>query len=179
MNENDTKYNEACQAYEEKNYDKAYELFYDLALDSDISCQMNVANMLKHGLGVEQNLDRAKEWYEQAAINEDKQGQYIHAWNCIQDGKEEEASKYLRLSADAGFLDATYDLAGFCAHGLHGVEADASQAASLYEAAVLLGKKEAIGPLFTSKKDEVGLIKAFIYMIKNSSSFTKCVNSKA
>jgi len=42
MSENDTKYNEACVAYEDENYDVAYELFYELAMQSDVSCQMNV-----------------------------------------------------------------------------------------------------------------------------------------
>lgn len=173
MNENDTKYNEACQAYEEKNYEKAYELFYALALESDISCQMNVANMLKHGLGVELNLDRANEWYEQAAINEDKQAQYIHAWNCMQNNNEEDAYKYLRFSADAGFLDAVYDLAG-----LYAGKNEVKEASVLYEKAVLLGKKEAIGPLFNTHKKLNGSIKALSFMIKNISSFTKSVNKK-
>ena len=167
MSENDSKYNEACQAYEEKAYSKAYELFYALALESDVSCQVNVANMLMHGLGVEKNPERAYEWYEQAAINEDKEAQYIHAWQCIQKADEEEGYKYLNLSAEAGFLDAVYDLAG-----LYSEKKDAKKAAIFYEKAVLLGKKEALGPLFNSKKQAEGRIKAFIYMMKNISNFT-------
>ena len=170
MSENDSKYNEACQAYEEKDYAKAYELFYELALESDVSCQVNVANMLMHGLGVEKNSDRAYEWYEQAAINEDKEAQYVHAWNCIENSKEEEGYKYLNLSAEAGFLDAIYDLAG-----LYAGKKEMKKATVLYEKAVLLGKKEALGPLFYSKKQLDGLIKAFVYMMKNISNFTKHV----
>jgi len=170
MNENDSKYNEACTAYEQKDYDKAYELFYELALESDVSCQMNVANMLMHGLGVEQNTDRANEWYEQAAINEDKEAQYIHGWNCIKNS-EEEGYKYLKLSSEAGFLDATYDLAG-----LYAGKKEMKNASVLYEKAVLLGKKDALGPLFYSKKQVEGWFKAIIYMMKNLSNFTKGVS---
>lgn len=174
MNDTDTKYNEACAAYEDKNYAKAYELFYELALESDVSCQMNVANMLQHGLGVEQSEDRAKEWFEQAALNEDKQAQYIHAWNCIQNANEEEGYKYLKLSAEAGFLDAVYDLAG-----LYARKNEIQEASVLYEKAALLGKKEAIGPLFYSKKQADGFFNALIFMMKNISNFTKRVNSKS
>lgn len=173
MSENDTKYNEACVAYEEEAYEKAYALFYELALESDVSCQMNVANMLLYGLGVEQSTDRANEWFEQAALNEDKQAQYIHGWNCLQEDKKEEGYKYLNLSAEADFLDAVYDLAGLCVGNN-----EMKKASELYEKAVLLGKKEAIGPLFHAKKASDGFFTAIVFMIKNISNFTKRVNSK-
>jgi len=171
MSENDSKYNEACLAYEDKDYHKAYELFYELALESDVSCQVNVANMLMHGLGVEQNSDRANEWYEQAALNEDKEAQYIHGWNCIKNADEEEGYKYLNLSAEAGFVDAIYDLAG-----LYAAQKEMHKASVLYEKAALDGKKEALGPLFYSKKQVDGWFKTLIYMMKNISNFTKSVN---
>ncbi|PHR58443.1 MAG: hypothetical protein COA44_03085 [Arcobacter sp.] len=175
MNQNDNNYEEACRAYEARDYEKAYELFYALALESDVSCQMNVANMLMHGLGVSKNEDRAFEWFEQAAINEDKEAQYIHAWFCIQNGDEKEGFKYLELSSKAEFLDAVYDLAGFYAQGIYGCEKDICKAGNLYEKAVYLGKKEALGNLFSLKKQEQGLIRALFYMAKNLSSFSNAV----
>jgi len=171
----DTNYNEACRAYEEKDYDTAYELFYALALESDVSCQMNVANMLMYGLGVEKNEDRAYEWYEQAALNEDKEAQYIHAWHSLQKDEDEEGLKYLNLSAEAEFLDAMYDLAGLHVQALYGCEQDYAKANSLYEKSISLGKKEALGALFASKKQELGRVKAFMYMMKNISKLTKRV----
>jgi len=170
MSENDIKYNEACTAYEEKDYAKAYEYFYALALESDVSCQVNVANMLMHGLGVEKNHERAYEWYEQAAINEDKEAQYIHGWHCIEEGNEEEGYKYLELSAESGCLDAIYDLAG-----LYAGKKEMLKASVLYEQAVLLGKKDALGALFYAKKELDGFLKALLYMMKNISNFTKHV----
>jgi len=179
MNDTDVNYNKACKAYEDKDYTTAYELFYDLAMQSDISCQVNVANMLLHGLGVEKNEDRAYEWFEQAALNEDKEAQYIHGWHCISKEDFSEGIKHIELSAKEGFLDAVYDLAGFYSNGLYGLDTDDSKASTLYEEAVLLGKKEALGALATSKKKELGFMKGFIYMMKNSSNFTKRVNPKS
>jgi len=170
MSENDSKYSEACSAYEALDYEKAYALFYDLAMQSDVSCQMNVANMLMHGLGVQQNQERAYEWYEQAAINEDKEAQYLHGWNCIQQDNEEEGYTFLKRSAEAGFLDAVYDLAG-----LYASKQEMTEASIWYEKAVLLGKKEAIGGLFNAKKQSLGRIQAWVYMLKNISNFTKKV----
>ncbi|MDF1881189.1 sel1 repeat family protein [Sulfurimonas sp. MAG313] len=170
-------YNTACNAYENKDYTKAYELFYKLAMQSDVSCQMNVANMLLHGLGVEQNSDRAYEWFEQAAINEDKEAQYIYGWQCIEHENEEEGIKQISLSAEAGFLDAIHDLAGFYFHGAHGLEVDFSKASVYYEKAVFLGRKHALAHLFSSKKKELGKFKAFFYFMKNISSFSKAVRN--
>jgi len=178
MTDNDSDYEDACKAYEAEDYDKAYELFYALALESDVSCQVNIANMLMHGLGVEQNEDRAFEWYEQAALNEDKVAQYIYGWYCIHQGDEEEGLKQVTLASDALYLDALYDLASFYAQGLYTCPKDLVKASDLYEKAIGLGKKEAIGRLFSIKKESLGLFQSLIYFAKNVSSFAGSISSK-
>ena len=71
-------YNEACSEYDKGNYSVAYDAFYTLAVAHDVSCQMNVANMLLHGIGTAENRDKAYEWYKQAAYNDESAQMISH-----------------------------------------------------------------------------------------------------
>jgi len=168
-----TDYEQACTEYDKGNYSVAYEKFYDLAVAHDVSCQMNVANMLLHGVGTAENAEKAYEWYKQAAFNDDSQAQYIYGWYCVEKGDEVEGLKYLELSAEADFADAVYDLAGWCYYAMYTCEKDIDRAISLYEKATLLGKKEAFKDFFLAKAKKDGKFRTVIYLIKNLSRLTK------
>ncbi len=168
-------YNEACDEYEKGNYSVAYDTFYALAVEHDVSCQMNVANMLLHGLGTAENTDKAYEWYKQAAYNDDKQGQHIYGWHCIENANEEEGLKYIKLSSDAGYPDAISDLAAFYLHGIHTCDKDMRKAVALYEKAVLLGKSEAMQGLLYASSKEIGKVRTIIYFFKNIFRFAKAL----
>lgn len=178
MNEKmNLEYESACAEYEKKNYLVAYEKFYTLAVEHDVSCQMNVANMLLHGIGTAKDEEKAYEWYKQAAYNDDKQAQYIYAWHCLQNLEDEEGIKYIELSAASGYADALHDLAGFYVHGNYTCAADNSKAMDLYERAVILGKKEAMNGLFFTKVKANGKVSAIFYFIKNIFKFAGAIKN--
>jgi TPR repeat protein len=58
---------EAIRLYEEKNYEKAYEIFFDLALDRNAEALFFVGMMNHDGEGVEQNKEKGIEYWQRAA----------------------------------------------------------------------------------------------------------------
>lgn len=172
-------YQDACEAYEKEEYEKAFELFYALAVDYDVSSQMNIANMFLHGIGVTKDIKKAYSWYEQAAKKEDAEAQYIYGWYCLENTKEIEGIQYMAKSGDAGYADAVYDLASFFLQGSHSCEKDTHKAILLYEQAVSLGKREALNRLFYAKTQENGRLQASIYFLNNIFKFAKSLKQKA
>ena len=172
-------YQSACEAYEKEEYEKAFELFYALALEYDVSSQMNIANMFLHGIGVIKDVEKAYTWYEQAAKKEDPEAQYIYGWHCLHNAKEQEGIQYMAKSGDAGYADAVYDLGGFFLEGSHSCEKDNDKATLLYEQALSLGKREALSGLFYVKTQKNGRFQASIYFLKNIFIFAKNLRQKA
>lgn len=179
MAELNTDYIHACKEYDKGNYAVAYEGFYTLACKDDVSSQLNIANMLLHGIGTVENRQKAYEWYKKAADNHDSEAQYIYGWYCIEQGREKEGIENLAQSGDGGYTDAVYDLAGFFLRGLHTCEPDMNKAATLFEQAVFMGKREALGGLFYTKRMQTGSVKTMLYFLKNIFKLAKSLNQKA
>lgn len=173
MQELSADYIHACKEYDKGNYAVAYESFYTLACNDDTSSQLNTANMLLNGIGIIENRQKAYEWYKKAADNHDSEAQYIYGWHCVKEGKEKEGIEYLALSGDGGYADAVYALAGFFLRGLYSCEQDMSKAMRLFEQASFMGKREALGGLFFTKRMQDGTIKTMLYFLKNIVNLAK------
>lgn len=176
MQELNADYVNACKEYDKGNYAVAYEQFYALACKDDTSSQLNIANMLLHGIGTLENSQKAYVWYKKAADGHDSEAQYIYGWHCIKEGKEKEGIEYLVQSGDGGYADAVYDLAGFFLRGLYSYEQDMSKAMALFEQAAFMGKREALGGLFYTKRRLDGSIKTAVYFLKNIFKLAKSSN---
>jgi TPR repeat protein len=57
------------EAYENGNYQVAFEEFTKAAENGDVNAQYNMGVMYEHGHGVEQSYLKAGEWYQRAADN--------------------------------------------------------------------------------------------------------------
>lgn len=60
-------FRQGVEAYDAKKYARAFELWLPLAQNGDLAAQRNVAHLLRRGLGVEKDLRRARNFYEQSA----------------------------------------------------------------------------------------------------------------
>ena len=169
-------YTQACSEYDKGNYAVAYEQFYALAVEEDVSSQLNIANMLLHGIGSAKDVGKAYAWYKKAADNHDSEAQYIYGWHCIKQGKEKEGIDYLVQSGDGGYSDAVYDLAGFFLRGLHTCKPDINKAMALFEQAAFMGNREALGGLFYTKRMQEGQVKTMVYFLKNIFKLAKSPN---
>ena len=94
----------------ESNYDKAFQLFEELAQKGMVSSYNNLGYMYDNGLGTEKNEEEAYHWYRKGAEANDRVAQYNLAaslWagqGVAQD--REEALKWFRQSASQGYNHA-------------------------------------------------------------------------
>lgn len=93
-----------------------------------------------YGNGVEENNEKAVEWYRKAAEKDDAQG--LLNWGvCYDNGQgveenNDEAVKYFRKADERGVIDAKYRLGECCRYG-YGVERDFETAKDLLRKATL------------------------------------------
>ena len=91
-------FEQGLAAYEAEQYNEAFEIFMPLAEAGNVDAQGAIAGMYSEGRGVEQNFDRAIEWYRLAA----EQGHPIAQNNLglmLSENNREEAIKWLTAAA--------------------------------------------------------------------------------
>ena len=102
-------FNLAVEAYESKEYERAYGLFED-AVEDNSDAMVNLAFMHMKGNGCSPSQEKAKEWFEKAAEKEN-----AHALNSLgifyEKGMgvvadEKQSLEYYKRAADAGHVDA-------------------------------------------------------------------------
>ena len=160
------KYNEASQLYDEKDYKKSYSIFYILAKNGDIDSQKNIANMLLHGLGIEEDEEEAYRWYKRVADTGDSKSQYAIS-NCYIHGlygfsvNYTLAVEYLKKASKDNYMPAKYDLSIMYFNG-NGVIKDKNKARELLEVNTKNGHKKSMKLLaLYYLKGEFGFFKIF------------------
>jgi len=105
---------EASKAYEQKEYQKAKELYEKLAAAGNADAKHMIAWMHEHGEGVEKDLKKSANWYKDAAEQGHVKSQYALAsmyesgWGV--EKNREEAKKWYRKAAEGGSWMARYHL---------------------------------------------------------------------
>lgn len=64
---NSEKYNQAALYYKDKEYNKSFKLFMELAEEENPAAQAHIGNFYYHGVYVERDFDKAKYWFERSA----------------------------------------------------------------------------------------------------------------
>lgn len=62
-----TPFDDGFKYYKQKDYAKAYEIFYTLASNGDVKSQYNIATLTMQGKGIKADRQKAFEWYKRAA----------------------------------------------------------------------------------------------------------------
>ncbi len=141
---------EAVEAYDAKNYERAFELWMPLAQQGDLAAQRNVAHMLRRGLGVEEDLERARGFYEQSAEFGFVTAQVNLAFMLLVgeggDTDAENAAYWFDRAARAGHPVAQYNLAVLYEQGT-GLEKNMPLALGWYASAAQNGNKDALDRL--------------------------------
>jgi TPR repeat protein len=107
-------FDEAINAYNNKNYVKAAEIFLHEANLGNVQAQCNIGFMYNNGQGVPQDYKEGMRWYRLAADQGDAQAKnnlgvmYYIGQGVPQDYKE--AAKWYRLAADQGNAQAQENL---------------------------------------------------------------------
>lgn len=64
---NATPFDDGVKHYKDGNYEKAYEIFYTLAVHGDAKAQYNIATLTMMGKGIKADKTKALSWYKRAA----------------------------------------------------------------------------------------------------------------
>jgi uncharacterized protein len=140
------KFNEGIAAYDSGDFATAYSIWLPLAKAGDLGAMRNVGHMLRRGVGVKQDLERALWFYERAA----RAGLASAALNAgmlrIEPGTPyqdiQKGAEWLDLAAIGGSPDAMWELAQLIEREEKTVE-NRNAALALIQQAAALGHKEA------------------------------------
>lgn len=152
--------------YENKDYDRAYIIYFSYAKQNDLDSINMIWIMLLYGYGVKKNIDSAYLWCKKAAIIGDAKAQFYYASYCFENNFYEDGKIYLDKSLNQNYLDAIHYSASNYAFGDYKYSKDTKKAIVLYKKACLLGKKKACKDLYFVNKNLIGKIKSARYIIK-------------
>lgn len=143
-------FRQGVAAYDAKKYSRAFELWLPLAQNGDLAAQRNVAHLLRRGLGVEQDLRRARNFYEQSAEFGFVTAQTNLAVMLLDgeggDPEPEEAAYWLDRAARGGHPIAQFHLARLYETGT-GVAANPGRALGWYALASRSGHQPSLDRL--------------------------------
>ena len=113
--------NQAWTAFNIGQYAKTLRLIQPLASEGNPRAQVMLGRCYESGLGVEQNMETALQWYALAAEQNDLEAQLLLAYayqsgiGVPQDGAK--ALHWMRRAADGGLPEAAYALSQYYAKG--------------------------------------------------------------
>ncbi len=138
-----SRWDEAYQAYRDKDYVKAVDLFKTEAMAGNVEAQFYLGAMHEYGDGVTRNLEEAVRWYRMGADSGDSGAQlslglmYFRGQGVPKEWTE--AIKWCRLSAEQGNMLAQHNLAYLYAIGGSGVPVDLVEAYAWWSLAAVNG----------------------------------------
>ena len=132
-----SEFNQAVEDYKNGDYIKALNTFYILAKKNDAKAQYNVGFIYANGLGVQQDVFQAHEWYEKAAKHGNGAAQYnlasLYHFEGEKDAHAYEKAKYWYEKAiESGMIEAYNNLGALYLAGL-GVEKNEQKAFELFQ----------------------------------------------
>lgn len=136
---NQASFQQGVDLYDLGRYREAYDVWLKLARENnDPDAMRNIGQILRLGLGVDQQLDLAFLWYNRAAEAGLASAQVITAIMLLRgEGTtkdQAQAAEWFRKAAEQGDVTAQYNLALMYEHGL-GIRQDVAIAQSWYEKA--------------------------------------------
>jgi TPR repeat protein len=138
-----SRWDKAYQAYRDKDYVKAVELFKTEAMAGNVEAQFYLGAMHEYGDGVTRNLEEAVRWYRMGADSGDSGAQlslglmYFRGQGVPKEWTE--AIKWCRLSAEQGNMLAQHNLAYMYAAGRSGASVDLVEAYAWWSLAAANG----------------------------------------
>lgn len=140
-------------AFDKKEYKKAYGIWIKPANEGDPEAQYNIALLYMNGLGVEKNERLALMWFTHAGEQGMADAQY-NAGVMFYTGKgvypdQKSAIEWWTLAANQGHANAQNNLAIMYAFG-YGTKQDSEQALTLWTAAAQQGHPDAIDSLINA-----------------------------
>lgn len=123
-------------------YERAYDHFFKSANQGNTEAQFYLGDMFHHGKGVKQDYAKAVEYYQLAV--EEQPGAMYGLGMLMIEGKgiernANEGAKLIFIAAQAGQIDAQFEIGVTFAEGKNGFERDYKKAVEWYSQAALMG----------------------------------------
>ena len=145
---------DAAQAIDAKEYQEAFELLTQPAVNGNALAQTDLGWMYDNGLGVAQDYGKARTWFEMAAKQGNPSAEFnlgvMYAKGHGVDVDLSLAAKWYKMAADHGDTDAQFSLGKLYETG-DGVVWDLDQARKLYQSAAKGGNEDAQHALASQK----------------------------
>ena len=125
-------FNKAKQFYTNKDYQKAFDIYNDLASAGSVSSQRFIGWMHYLGEGVKEDISKAEFWMEKAANENDIEAQFGLGKIYTRKGDYEKSVLWYRKSSDGGFTPAIYRLGMMYLFG-KGVDQDVKVSIELFK----------------------------------------------
>lgn len=124
--------NEAWTAYNIGNYRKTISLITNLAADGNPRAQVMLGRCYENGLGVEQDLGVAAQWFQLAAEQNDSEAQVLLAY-CYEVGagvpkNPQQVMNLMTRAAENGNAEAQFNLALNYSQGINGAPKNEQEA---------------------------------------------------
>lgn len=143
-------FQDGVKAYDSQDYATAYDIWLPLSKSGDLGAKRNIAHLVRMGLGVPKDSERALRLYRDAAESGLVTAQVnLGAMYLNGEGTApapERAARWFYRAAKAGHPQAQFILAGMLESGT-GIEADRQAAAAYYMAAARTGYAPALAAL--------------------------------
>ncbi|AGH82247.1 hypothetical protein PCNPT3_11555 [Psychromonas sp. CNPT3] len=120
--------------FEKLNIKHSYQYLITAARKGDSEAKIRVAILYMHGIGVKQNFEKAKYWFEQSANDNHPQGQKMYGYT-LYGTQNSEAFKYIKKAALQGDLEAQYLTSKFYLDGI-GVKKDKEKSEYWFQKAI-------------------------------------------
>ena len=159
------RYNIGKEYYKNKNYQKAYKVFFELANLGDVNAQVSLATMLYNGIGVNIDTERAYHWFKIAANENNPEALYYYGMYCLEDiDNINEGKEYLSRACEHKYPLAITAMAYYYEYGDHGYEKNTNISIQLYKQACLLKERSACLNLYKlcKKVKKLSEFKAFL-----------------
>lgn len=169
MLENSTsKFNNAAKLYREKNFEKAFYAYYELAANGSSSSQRFIGWMYFLGEGVAKDKEKSLYWFKKAAAVGDLEAQFGLGRLYSSIGDNQSAIYWYQKSSSEGFLPSTYHVAKMNLEGTID-NADKDKAMNLFGFAAKRGHirstKEYATLLINGNQGVLGKLKgAYVYI---------------
>ncbi len=154
-----SKYNLACEYYDNDEHNKSFALFLELAKEDDEESQSMVANMLLHGIGTNKNEEKAYEWYKKAAENNEPESQYWFGNYMLNQNHVKEGINWINKSANNNFPEAMHTIGCYYFNGKY-VNQNTEKSIYYFKKALMEGRKEVFPDFFNALVFKKGKIYA-------------------
>ncbi len=106
--EEEKQFERAQKLYSEGRFIEAFPMYYDLASRGRVGCQRFVGWMYFVGEGVNQDYEKAYQWFANAATRADREAMFGLGKTCLVLNRDDEALKWLNAACAAEFLPACF-----------------------------------------------------------------------